>query len=411
MTMFYDALEQRDPGERETQLLLALSQQIANAKQNSDYFARHLADVDPQSITTREALAELPVTRKSDLNQLQSAALPFGGMLTKPVADMARVFASPGPIFEPESHVPDYWRIARALFAAGVRRGELVHNTFSYHFSPAGSMLETAAHALGCPVFPAGVGQTELQVEAMHSLRPSVYVGTPSFLNIILGKADELGVDVSAVNKALVSAEPLPASLRSGFGDRGIHVRQAYVTADLGLLAYESESMEGLILDEGVVLELLRPGTGDPVAEGEVGEVTITTLNSEYPLIRFATGDLSAIEPGMSPCGRTNVRIKGWMGRADQTTKVRGMFVHPAMVDKIVKRYPQVVKARLVVGNSDNRDSMVLNCEVSEGNAELSVSIAEAIRDVTKLRGEVEFVATGSLVNDGKVIDDIRTYE
>ena len=411
MADFYDTLEQRDPGEREAQLLQALSRQISNAREHSSFYAELLADVVPAQIASREALAQLPVTRKSDLVRIQAGHYPFGGLTTQPLANLARVFASPGPIYEPESRDPDYWRLARALYAAGVRRGDLVHNTFSYHFAPAGSMLETAAHALGCPVFPAGVGQTELQVSAISSLRPTVYVGTPSFLNIILEKADALSADVTSVNKALVSGEALPESLRTRLKDRGIDVRQAYVTADLGLIAYESDAMEGLILDEGVVLELLRPGTGNPVAEGEVGEVAITTLNTVYPLIRFATGDLSAVEPGLSPCGRTNTRIRGWLGRADQTTKVRGMFVHPEMVDKVIKRHPEVGRARLVVNNHDNRDSMILNCEVSEGDPELSRAIAVSIREVTKLRGDVEFVAPGSLANDGKVIDDIRRYD
>jgi len=411
MSKYYDALEQRDPAERETQLLQALSRQIGNAKENSAYYAQLLKEVDPAQVNAREALAQLPVTRKSDLHEIQSSPAPFGGLTTKPLAELARVFASPGPIFEPESHGTDYWRLARALHAAGARKGELVHNTFSYHFSPAGSMLETAAHALGCPVFPAGVGQTELQVGAITRLRPTVYVGTPSFLNIILDKADEMGADVSSIDKALVSGEALPASLREQFKARGIQVKQAIATADLGLVAYESEAMQGMILDEGVLLELVRPGTGDLVAESEVGEIVVTTLNPIYPLIRFATGDMTAIEPGMSPCGRTNVRIKGWLGRADQTTKVRGMFVHPAMVNTICKRHPQISKARLIVGNDQNRDSMNLLCETGEPESGLEAAIATSIREVTKLRGEVTFVAVGTLANDGKVIDDVRSYD
>jgi phenylacetate-CoA ligase len=302
--------------------------------------------------------------------------------------------------------------VARALFAAGVRSGELIHNTFSYHFTPAGFMLESGAHALGCPVFPAGIGQTELQVQAISQLQPPCYVGTPSFLNIILDKAAELEADVSCIEKALVSGEALPPSLRQGLADRGVAVRQCYGTADLGLIAYESEAMEGMIVDEGVILEIVRPGTGDPVDSGEVGEVVVTTLNLDYPLIRFATGDLSAVMDGTSPCGRTNVRIKGWMGRADQTTKVRGMFVHPEQVAAVLRRHPEVLKGRLVIDNVDNQDLMSLRCEIAGAPAdELRAVIADSIRELCKLRGEVVFDAPGSLANDGKVIDDVRSYE
>jgi phenylacetate-CoA ligase len=302
--------------------------------------------------------------------------------------------------------------MGRALFAAGFRRGELVHNTFSYHFTPAGLMLESGARALGCPVIPAGIGQTELQVQTNAQLQPSCYVGTPSFLNIILDKAAELDADVSSIDKALVSGEALPPSLRNGLAERGIAVRQCYATADLGLIAYESEAMEGMIVDEGVVLEIVRPGTGDPVESGEVGEVVVTTLNPDYPLIRFATGDMSAVMEGASPCGRTNVRIKGWMGRADQTTKVRGMFVHPSQVAAVLARHPEALKGRLVVDNVDNQDLMTLHCEIAESPSQaLGEAIAGSVRELCKLRAEVVFAAPGSLANDGKVIDDVRTYE
>ncbi len=321
-----------------------------------------------------------------------------------------RVFASPGPLYEPEGARPDYYRLARALFAAGFRAGDLVHNTFSYHFTPAGSMMETAAHALGCTVFPAGVGQTEQQLAAIADLQPNAYVGTPSFLRILLEKADELGVTVS-FTKAFVSGEAFPPSMRETFAARGIVAFQAYATADIGLIAYETPAREGMVVDEDVLLEIVRPGTGDPVAPGEVGEVVVTTFNPDYPLIRFGTGDLSAVLPGASPCGRTNLRIKGWMGRADQTTKVKGMFVHPGQIAQVVRRHPEVTRARLVVDNPDHNDRMTLMCEAAGGGSEaLASAVAASIRELTKLRGEVAFLPAGALANDGKVIDDVRVY-
>jgi phenylacetate-CoA ligase len=322
------------------------------------------------------------------------------------------VFASPGPIYEPEGRRADYWRLARPLFAAGFRRGDLVHNCFSYHFTPAGSMLETGAHALGCTVFPAGIGQTEQQVQAMAELKPAGYVGTPSFLRIILEKADEMDVRLPFLRKALVSAEAFPKTFSDALVARGIHGFQAYASADLGTIAYETEAREGLVIDEGVLVEIVRPGTGDPVPEGEVGEVVVTSLfNADYPLIRFATGDLSATMPGLSPCGRTNARIRGWMGRADQTTKVKGLFVHPAQVAAIVARHPEIMKARLVVDNPDSTDRMTLNVEVPPNRSSNTDAIVASIRDVTKLRGEVAFHSPGALPNDGKVIDDVRKYD
>ena len=412
MSAHYDDLETRSPEARERALGKALPVQIDNARQKAPAYRALLEGVNAKSIDSRTALAELPVTRKTELLQRQAEAPPFGGFAATATAELAHVFASPGPIFEPEARRDDYWRMARALFAAGIRSGELVHNTFSYHFTPAGFMLESGAHALGCPVFPAGIGQTELQVQAISRLQPSCYVGTPSFLNIILDKAAELETDVSCIEKALVSGEALPPSLRQGLADRGVAVRQCYATADLGLIAYESEAMEGMIVDEGVILEIVRPGTGDPVDSGEVGEMVVTTLNPDYPLIRFATGDLSAVMDGTSPCGRTNVRIKGWMGRADQTTKVRGMFVHPEQVAAVLRRHPEVLKGRLVIDNVDNQDLMSLRCEIAGAPAdELRAAIADSIRELCKLRGEVVFDAPGSLANDGKVIDDVRSYE
>ena len=407
---FYDALETRDPEAREAELFAALHDHLRIAMR-APAIARLLEGVDPEAVTDRDALAALPVIRKSELMALQADSPPFGGVVPGAVEDYANVFASPGPIFEPAPRRADPFRMARALFAAGVRKGDLVHNTFSYHFTPAGAMLEGGARAVGCTVFPAGVGQTELQVQVISRLRPNVYIGTPSFLNILLDKAVELGADVSSITKGLVSGEALPPSLRAAIGERGVAVMQCYATADVGLIAYESPALEGMILDEGAIVEIVRPGTGDPVAEGEVGEVVVTPLNPYYPLVRFATGDLSAVMPGTSPCGRTNTRIRGWMGRADQTTKVRGMFVHPSQVAEVVRRHAEVVRARLVVNSVDNQDVMTLRCESETDDAGIAGAVAASVRDVCKLRGEIEIVPPGTLANDGKVIEDARTYE
>ncbi|MEZ7871215.1 MAG: AMP-binding protein [Brachymonas denitrificans] len=414
MHTFYDSLENRSPADREAALLAALPRQIAHAQQNAPAMAEQLAGIDAASITSREALAALPVIRKYELlerQQAQRAENPFGGFAAIGMGPkMARVFASPGPIYEPEGKARDYWRMARTLHAAGFRSGELVHNCFSYHFTPAGSMMETGAHALGCTVFPGGIGQTEQQVEAMRDLKPAGYIGTPSFLKIILEKAADMGVALPSLKKALVSGEAFPPSLRDWFAERGVQGYQCYATADLGLIAYETSAREGLVLDEGVIVEIVRPGTGDPVPEGEVGELVVTTLNPDYPLIRFGTGDLSAVLPGQCPTGRTNTRIKGWMGRADQTTKVRGMFVHPGQVATVAKRFPAVQKARLVVSGEMANDKMALHVECAEQSAELQQAIADAVREVTKLRADVVFCAPGSLANDGKVIEDARSY-
>ena len=410
-----DTLETRAPAEREAALLAALPAQIAHARAASPAFAEILAGIDPATICSRAALATLPVTRKSELLERQQSGRAqnvFGGFSTIGFgAAMPRVFSSPGPMYEPEGLRRDYWRMARALYAAGFRPGELVHNCFSYHFVPAGSMMESGAHALGCSVFPGGTGQTEQQVQAMAELKPAGYIGTPSFLKIIVEKAAEMNVSLPSVTKALVSAEAFPPSLRDWLAERGIAGYQCYATADLGLIAYETEAREGLVLDEGVIVEIVRPGTKDPVAEGEVGELVVTTLNPDYPLIRFGTGDLSAVLPGHCPSGRTNTRIKGWMGRADQTTKVRGMFVHPAQVAEIARRFPEVIKARLVVSGEMANDSMSLRVETRSSPAGLDQRISDAIRDVTKLRGTVELLAPGSLPNDGKVIEDARSYQ
>jgi phenylacetate-CoA ligase len=408
---YYDALETRDPHDREHALMAALPQQIARAKANAPYFAALFKDIDPRAVTSRAALAKLPVTRKSALLALQRERPPFGGLVATPPSQLARVFMSPGPIYEPEGKRADYWRIARALFAAGFRAGDLIHNCFSYHLTPAGSMFEGGAQALGCAVIPGGTGQTELQVRAISDLRPAGYAGTPSFLRIILEKGRELGADLSSLKRAVVGGEAFPPALQKEVASHGIAAFQTYGTADLGTIAYETEARQGLVIDEGVIVELVRPGTGDPVPEGEVGEVVVTTLTPDYPLIRFATGDLSAILSGVSPCGRTNQRIKGWMGRADQTTKVKGMFVHPEQIADVVKRHPEIKRARLVVSQESGSDAMTLKAEVSSGNAALTAAVSESLTAATKLKGRVELVAPGSLPNDGKVIEDVRRYD
>ena len=419
MTTFYDALETRSREARQAALMAALPQQILHAQQASPAFAGILAGVDAAGVTSRAALARLPVTRKSELLALQQqhrapggSGNVFGGFSALAFgAAMPRVFASPGTLYEPEGTRRDYWRVARAMYAAGIRPGELVHNAFSYHFVPAGSMMESGAHALGCTVFPGGTGQTEQQVQAIAELRPQAYAGTPSFLKIIVEKAASMGIPLPSMRRALVSGEAFPPSLRDWLAERGIHAYQCYATADLGLIAYETEAREGLVLDEGVIVEIVRPGTGDPVPEGEVGELVVTTLNPDYPLIRFGTGDLSAVLPGTCPTGRTHTRIKGWMGRADQTTKVRGMFVHPGQIAEIVRRFPEVLKARLVVGGEMANDHMTLRLESTSADPGLADRVGEAVRDVTKLRGTIELVPPGSLPNDGKVIEDTRTYQ
>lgn len=408
MPEHYDRLETRDPEERERSLLAALPKHIAHAKRNAPGWARILSAVDPEAVTDRAALAKLPVTRKSDLPSLQKAARPFGGLNAAPAT---RIFVSPGPIYDPGGTGRDWWRTARALFAAGFRSGDVALNTFAYHFTPAGAMLESGAVALGCAVVAAGTGQTETQVATIADLRANAYIGTPSFLKLIVDKAGELGADIRCLEKAAVGAEFLPPALRAAMRERGIRVLQSYASADIGMIAYESEALEGMILEEGLLLEIVRVGTGDPVEAGEVGEVAVTSFNAEYPLVRFGTGDLSAVLPGASPCGRTNTRIRGWMGRADQATKVKGMFVHPAQVAEIAKRHAEIVKARLVVDNPGGSDRMTLRCEVrGEPAAGLAPAIADTLRSVTKLRGDVVLARPGELPDDGKVIEDAKTY-
>jgi phenylacetate-CoA ligase len=416
MNEFYDALETRSADEREAALMAALPAQVAAAK-GTRAFGMLLAGVDAAAVNSRSALAALPVTRKHELLERQlaeRAADPFGGFSAigwrslGALRPARRVFQSPGPIYEPEGAAPDYWRFARALFAAGFRAGDLVHNSFSYHLTPAGSMMETGAQALGCTVFAGGVGNTELQLQAMQELRADAYAGTPSFLRIALEKADEAGIALPALKKASVGGEAFPPALRDLLAARGVLAYQSYGTADVGLIAYETAAREGLVLDEGVIVEIVRPGTGEPVADGEVGEVVVTALNADYPLVRFGTGDLSAVLAGSCPTGRSNRRIKGWMGRADQTAKVRGMFVHPSQVAEVVRRHPEIGRARLVVEGELANDRMTLHAETAGQPEGLAERLATSLRDVTKLRGEVQLREPGSLPNDGKVIEDAR---
>ena len=413
MTHHYDTLETRDPSERERALFAALPAQLLHAQTATSAFAEILVGVDCAAVTSREALAALPVTRKSELLERQKrlrADDPFGGFSAAVRGPaMPRIFASPGTIYEPDGATRDHWRTARALHAAGFRSGDLVHNGFSYHLTPAGAIMESGAHALGCTVFPGGTGQTEQQLEAMADLRPDGYVGTPSFLRILIEKAAAAGMALPGLRKALLSGEAFPPSLRDWLAERGIVGMQCYATADLGLIAYETAAREGLVLDEGVLLEIVRPGTGDVLPDGEVGEVVVTTFSRDYPLVRFGTGDLSAVLPGPCPTGRTNTRIRGWLGRADQTTKVRGMFVHPGQVAEVLRRFPEVTRARLVVTGEMADDRMALRIESGDDDA-LARRMAEAVREVTKLRCEVVCVPPGTLPNDGKVIEDARSY-
>lgn len=390
MSAFYDALETRSADERAADQLAALNAQLAK---------HGLAPLKDMS-----ELAGLPVLRKSELSSRQKAAAPFGGL---PVSNVAHYFQSPGPIYEPGGISHDWWRSGRAMYAAGIRANDIVQNCFSYHLTPAGMMFESGARAIGCAVVPAGTGQTELQAQAAHDIGVTAYTGTPDYLKIILDKADEMGLKL-AISKAAVGGGALFPSLRQEYADRGIHCLQGYGTADLGSVAYESEAMEGMIVDEGVIVEIVTPGTGDPVAPGDVGEVVVTTLNSDYPLIRFATGDLSAVMQGQSPCGRTNMRIKGWMGRADQTTKIKGMFVRPEQVAALVARHDEIVKARVIAAREGEMDTMTVQIEARGGN---EADFAKSAGELLKLKGRVEMMAPGTLPNDGKVIEDTRSYD
>ena len=395
MPDFFDVLETRDPALREEQQFDELKKQLHNARDHAPAYAAILADVDFASVNDRTTLAAIPLTRKSDIAKRQSELPPLGGYAAAPMDSFYNVFASPGGIFEPGAARDDYWNFARGLYAAGIRAGDLIHNTFSYHFTPAGLMVDSAARALGCPVFPGGIGQTELQVQVMARLKPRAYCGTPSFLKIILDKAAEMKISVDTLSLGLVGGEALPGSLRTELSNSGVDVVQFYGTADLGMVAYESSAKEGMILEEKVIVEIVRPGTGEPVAEGEVGEIVVTTLSPEYPLIRFATGDLSAFLSGNSPCGRTNRRIKGWMGRADQTAKVRGMFVHPTQVASVVSRHDEVLRARLVISRVDNQDVMTLKCEIENHQESIEQLIEQSVREICKLRADIELCPAG----------------
>jgi phenylacetate-CoA ligase len=403
----YDSLETRDPAQREREQCARLPEIIVRAM-TAPGWAKHLAGIDPTSITSRKALAALPVLRKSDLATLQKEYPPFGGLNVTPPGKVKRLLMSPGPIFEPQGEGADPYGTARALFAVGFRAGDVVHNSFAYHLTPGGFIIETGAHALGCAVIPGGVGNTEQQVEAIAHYRPVGYGGTPDFLKILLDTAAKTGRDASSIKRALVSGAALPASLREELSARGVAVLQCYATAELGVIAYESSAREGLIVNETLILEIVRPGTGDPVADGEVGEVVVTSFNPDYPMIRLATGDLSALMPGVSPCGRTNIRIKGWMGRADQTAKVKGMFVHPRQIAEVAARYPRLKRLRLVVGRANEQDTMTLMAECATPDGALESAVAACLHAVTKMHGLVRLVPPGSLPNDGKVIADDR---
>ena len=405
----FDQLEIRDPGEREADLMSRLPGVLAAAKRAPAYAAR-LREVDPSAITSRAALARLPLLRKSDLPPLHAADPPFGGFVAEPLAAFGRLFTSPGPIFEAELDEEDPWRCARGLFAAGFRRGDVVLNTFSYHLTPGGFILDSAARRLGCPVIPAGPGSTEQQVELIRAFRPVAYCGVPDFLKILLDAAESAGVGGPVFRKAVLSGAALPKSLAEEFAARGVAARQIYATADLGLIAYQSGAGEGMVVNEDVILEVVRPGTGTPVTDGEVGEIVVTSLSPQFPWIRLALGDLTAVLPDRSGCGRTNIRIKGWMGRADQTTKVKGMFVRPEQVAEIARRHPEVKRLRLVVARDGETDAMTLRAEAETGDGSLSEALATTVQAVTKLKGRVEIVLPGTLPNDGKVIADERTY-
>ncbi len=408
---FYDTLETRDPAVRRRAEGRRLARQIAHAKTNSPYFAKLLAKVDAAAVTSRTALAALPLTRKADIKRQQEKKRPFGGLPAVATDRLSHIYQSPGPMYEIDGRGADPWRFGRALWAAGIRPGRIVHNTFSYHLTPLGMMMDKAAQALGCPVFPAGGGNTEQQLQAIADLKPDAFLGTPSFLKILLTKARGAGVKTTSLKHASVGAEPFPPSLRKELKALGVTALQMYGTAELGLVSYESPAMDGMIVDEGVLVEIVRPGTGEPVADGDVGEVVVTSFNPTYPLIRYATGDLSAVLAGPSPCGRTNMRLKGWMGRTDQATKVKGMFVHPAQITQVAGRHPEVLKARLVVENPDNLDRMTLLCESQDQGAALAAAIAATLQAVCKLRGAVTLVLPGSLPDDGKVIVDQRKLD
>jgi phenylacetate-CoA ligase len=407
MPEHYDALETRDPPVREREQFARLSDIVARAM-TAPSWSKHLSGVTPGAVKSRVALAKLPVLRKSDISALQKEHPPFGGLNVTAAGKVRRLLMSPGPIFEPEGESADWWGAARAVYAAGLRPGDIVHNSFAYHLTPGGFILESGAHTLGCAVIPGGIGNTEQQLEAIAHYRPAGYFGTPDFLKILLDTAEKTGKDASSIKRGLVSGAALPASLRDELGRRGVAVLQCYATAELGVIAYESEVREGMIVNETVIVEIVRPGTGDPVPDGEVGEVVVTSFNPDYPMIRLGTGDLSALMPGVSPCGRTNVRIKGWMGRADQTAKIKGMFVHPKQIAEIAARHPELKRLRLVVDRAGEQDTMTLLAEHAPADTALESAVAATLQSITKLKGTVKLVAPGTLPNDGKLIADER---
>lgn len=404
----FDELEIRSVDDREQAFFSALPDFLSGVIASSTYYKNLFANIDPKEVLDRNALAKLPVTRKSELYNIQESGNPLGGLLTVADGDLQRIFQSPGPTYDAEGQGDDWWGTARALHASGLRQGDILHNSFSYHMTPAGLMMETGAHAIGAAVFPAGIGNTELQVQAIHDVRATCYTGTPSYLKKILETAASLGKDTSSLKHACVGGEGLFPDLRASIEDHGIHCGQVYASADLGSIAYETIARDGLIVDERLIVEIVRPGTGEPVLDGEVGEVVVTVMRSGYPLIRFATGDLSAVLSGQSPCGRTNMRLKGWMGRADQTTKVKGMFVHPAQIAELVRRHPEIERARAVVSKQNDEDVLTVQCEATVDDDGLVQNVSETILNVCKLRGSAEVHPIGSLPNDGKVIDDIR---
>ena len=408
MTDHYDWQETRDHAMREADLFSRLPDVLRQAMETLGY-AERLRGVDPGGITSRAALATLPILRKSDLPALHKAAPPFGGFVGKPPGAFARLFTSPGPIFEPEARHADPWRGAPVLFAVGFRPGDVILNTFSYHLTPGGFMFDTAARALGCAVIPAGPGNIEAQLELIEVYRPNGYCGTPDFLKILIDSAIAADRDVSSIKRAIVSGAAFPPSLQKEFKSHGIEAYQAFGTADLGLIAYETPAREGMVVSEDIIVEIVRPGTGQPVSEGDVGEIVVTTLDPDHPWIRLAIGDLTAALPGISPCGRTNLRIKGWMGRADQTTKVKGMFVRPEQIAEIGKRHPELGRLRLVVTRDDEQDAMTLKCECNSASETLRAAVAATLRAVTNLGGAVELMVPKNLPNDGKVIADERS--
>lgn len=407
MTEHYDALETRSQAEREADLFTRLPQVLAAALETPAY-AERLGDIDPAAVTSREALARLPVLRKADLPALQKANLPFGGLVPAKASSFGRLFTSPGPIFEPEGTAADAWNAARGLHAAGFRQDDIVLNTLSYHLTPGGFIMDSAARALGCAIIPAGPGNTEQQMEVIAAYRPTAYAGTPDFLKILIEAADQRGVDISTIKRAVVSGAAFPPSLQAWVKDRGIDAYQLYATADVGVIAYETSSRQGMVLSENLIVEIVRPGTGDPVPEGEVGEVVVTNLDPHHPQVRLAVGDLTAVLAGASPCGRSNTRIKGWMGRADQTAKIKGMFVRPEQVAEIAKRHAEIAKLRLVVGRANEVDTMTLKAEIYAEPAGLVDAVSSTLQQVTKLKGAVEILPLGALPNDGKVIADER---